>query len=96
MVVLYKLSAFSYALLSRLVHSRYISLPNILLDKAVVPELIQHQANVKTLLQATANWLSSSDKIIQAKEDFARLYQILHQDTDRLSVQAISRLINQT
>ena len=71
-------------------------MPNILLDKAIVPELIQHQANVQTLLQATTNWFNSSDKIIQTKEDFARLHQILRQDTDQLSVQAISHLINQT
>ena len=96
MVVLYKLSVFSYVLPSRLVHPRYISLPNNLLDKAIVPELIQHQANVQTLLQATTNWFNSSDKIIQTKEDFARLHQILRQDTDQLSVQAISHLINQT
>lgn len=41
MVVAYRMSALSYLLARRLVSVPYIAMPNIILDEAVVPELIQ-------------------------------------------------------
>jgi lipid-A-disaccharide synthase len=49
MVVVYKLSAMSYFVASRLVKSQYISLPNVIADKSLVPELIQDNANAHTI-----------------------------------------------
>ena len=53
--VMYKMNPFSFKILSRLVKTKYITIVNILLDKNVVPEWIQDQANPdnlsKSLLQ---------------------------------------------
>ena len=47
MVVVYKLSGVSYQIVKRLLRTNFISLPNVILGKEVVPELIQESANGK-------------------------------------------------
>lgn len=41
-VVIYKISTFSYLLAKHLVNVKFISLPNIILEKELFPEIIQH------------------------------------------------------
>jgi lipid-A-disaccharide synthase len=48
-VVVYKTSALTYAVARALVHTRYIGMPNIILDAPVVPELIQERATPTAL-----------------------------------------------
>ncbi len=45
MVVIYQLNQLTYEIAKRLVKVSYVALPNILAGKAIVPELIQEQAN---------------------------------------------------
>lgn len=45
MVVIYKQSAITHAIISRLLHTPFIALPNILTKTELVPELIQDHAN---------------------------------------------------
>jgi len=45
MVVIYKISGLSYAIGKRFIKVDYISLVNLIAGRAVVPELIQHDAN---------------------------------------------------
>lgn len=54
MVVAYRTGAFSWAVLSRLVRTPYIALPNLLAGEPLVPEFLQHQATPETL--AAALW----------------------------------------
>ena len=49
MVVVYKLSEVSYQIVRRLLKTKFISLPNVILGKEVVPELIQDSANGKSI-----------------------------------------------
>ena len=49
-VVCYKTNRLSYLIAKRLIKVRYISLVNLILDRAAVPELIQEQCN-RTLLR---------------------------------------------
>lgn len=49
MVVAYKVSAFSYAIYSRLVSLSNFSLPNLLSGSTIVPEYIQSQAEVEPI-----------------------------------------------
>jgi lipid-A-disaccharide synthase len=44
MVVVYRISGLSYAIGKRFIKVDYISLVNLIAEKAVVPELIQHDA----------------------------------------------------
>lgn len=56
MVVIYRLSALSYGLIRALSHLDYYSLPNHMLGRALVPELIQKEATVDRLV-ASAEYL---------------------------------------
>lgn len=53
MVVVYRTSELTYRLAKRLARVNFISLPNLLLDRACVPELIQHDCTAARLLEAT-------------------------------------------
>ncbi len=61
-IVCYKGSAISYQIAKRLVHIRFISLVNLIADKAVVPELIQHALT-------TSNVQEHLQKLIRDTED---------------------------
>lgn len=49
MVVAYRMAAVSYALVSRLLRSRWVALPNILAGEAMVPELLQRSAQPRAI-----------------------------------------------
>ena len=51
MVVMYRLSWANYLLARLIVQVKYITLANILLDKELIPECIQHKATAKILSQ---------------------------------------------
>src|SRR6185437_2581837 len=57
MVVGYRIGPITYALLKRLVRTRYITLFNIAADAAVAPELIQHDCNGPALAAEVARRL---------------------------------------
>ncbi|MFT5453078.1 MAG: lipid-A-disaccharide synthase [Enterobacterales bacterium] len=57
MLVAYKVSAFSYAIYSRLIKLQYFSLPNLLTKEPMVPELIQDDATVDNLTKEISNQL---------------------------------------
>lgn len=49
MIVMYKLSALTYAVAKRLIQIGFIAIPNILAGKPIVPELIQAEATAEKL-----------------------------------------------
>ena len=76
-VVCYKGSFLSYEIGKRLVKVKYISLVNLIMDKLVVKELIQHDMNVKTLEHELRELLSNEERILQLKKHYADLKNIL-------------------
>lgn len=50
-IVVYKTSYFNYLIARLFIRISYISLPNILLDKLAVPELIQHEMSTKNIVR---------------------------------------------
>lgn len=55
MVVVYRLNWLTYEIAKMLVQTPYISLPNILAQKAIVPELIQDEANPDNIYNQIAD-----------------------------------------
>ncbi|MDR2667271.1 MAG: lipid-A-disaccharide synthase [Holosporales bacterium] len=55
MIVCYKLSKITYYIVKLLANVKYISLVNIILDKAVVPELIQEDCTVESIVHSVNN-----------------------------------------
>jgi lipid-A-disaccharide synthase len=54
MVVAYKMSTLTYAMMKRLYKPRYFALPNILANKLLVPEFLQEQVNPENLAKHLA------------------------------------------
>ena len=54
MVISYRMAALSWAILSRLVKTPYVGLPNVLAGEEVVPELLQHHATASQLADAVS------------------------------------------
>ncbi len=92
MVVGYRLAPFSYWLVRTfgLLESRWFSLPNALSERALVPELAQHEVVPERLAQQLGR-LADDPAVRQAqREGFAAIRQALRQDA---SVRAADALL---
>jgi lipid-A-disaccharide synthase len=76
-VVCYKGSFLSYEIGRRLVKVKFISLVNLIMDKLVVKELIQHDMNVKNLEHELHELLTNEKRVAGLKKDYADLKNIL-------------------
>ena len=78
-VVCYKGSAISYEIAKRLIKVKYISLVNLIMDKLVVKELIQHELTKENLVRELDSILHNQERIQQIKEDYHQLNELLQQ-----------------
>jgi lipid-A-disaccharide synthase len=62
MIITYRLAALSWLLARLLVRVRFIGLPNLVANEAIVPELIQFQATPDRLAAAAAAILESPER----------------------------------
>lgn len=77
-VVCYKGSEISYQIAKRLINIKYISLVNLIMDKEVVKELIQHEMNMACLVSELSKILPGSEQSDQLMRDYQQLKDILH------------------
>lgn len=89
MVISYKISPLTYFYVKRKVKVPHVGLPNILLDKAAVPELLQHDAEPEKLAAAVAYWYDHPEAAAALKQDFRELHLLLKKDTDALAAEAV-------
>ena len=76
-VVCYKGSAISYAIARRLVSIKYISLVNLIMDRQVVPELIQHEFTAEHAGAHLKSLLEEGDVRTSMLEGYEALHQLL-------------------
>ena len=76
-VVCYKGSAVSYEIAKRVIKIKYISLVNLIMDKPVVKELIQHALTVNNVKKELQDLLTNDKRIAQLKEDYSALRSLL-------------------
>ena len=90
MVVTYRLSPMTVAAIKRRGHRLpYVSLPNILAGRFVVPEILQDDATPENLTQALLNQIG--DKEVRSRQErvFLELHRQLRQNTRERSVEAL-------
>ena len=94
-VVCYKGSWLSYEIAKRIIRIKYISLVNLIMDKPVVKELIQHELTVENLKRELDLILHDQSRINQMKSDYATLRNILSQGghASANAANAISRFL---
>lgn len=71
MVMSYRLGAMTYAIVSRMVTTKWFALPNILAGRPLVPEFIQGAATPQALADAVCSYLENPDQaeLLQAFDD---------------------------
>ena len=96
MVVGYRLSDFSYKLLSRLVKVPWVALPNLLAKQPLVPELLQDDATADALGAAVLERLEKEQERTRLQTTFTELHESLRQGADEKAAEAISDLLERS
>ena len=93
MVVSYRVNKLTYAIMSRMIKVPYVSLPNLLANEPLVPELLQDQATPENLSNSLLlTWKSFvEDKTIQTK--YLNLHQMLRKNAGKQAAQAIISML---
>ena len=91
MVVGYKLKPFSYLLAQWLVKTDYVSLPNLLADKMLVPELIQHECTPANLVEEVSKLLDHDNS--ELITTFTRLHEKIRCNADVQAAEAVAVLL---
>lgn len=89
-VVCYKGSTISYEIAKRVIKVKYISLVNLIMDKLVVKELIQHDLTVDNLYKELNELLHSEERKAQLKRDYHSLHELLSQGGNASHKAAVS------
>ncbi|QWA27553.1 lipid-A-disaccharide synthase [Pseudomonas sp. RC3H12] len=90
MVVAYRLAPLTYWILKRMVKSPYVSLPNLLAQRLLVPELLQHAATSEALAQTLAPLVK--DGTLQT-DSFDQIHRTLRRDASNQAADAVLALL---
>ncbi|MNM66907.1 Lipid-A-disaccharide synthase [compost metagenome] len=90
MVVAYRLAPLTYWILKRLVKSPYVSLPNLLAQRMLVPELLQEAATPEALAQTLAPLVEGG---VQQTEGFDQIHRTLRRDASNQAAEAVLALL---
>lgn len=77
MVITYRVPAITYWLAKGKLYLPWVGLPNILLKRFAVPELLQENATPEKIAEATLAWLDSPEKCAELAADFRQLHETL-------------------
>ncbi|OCG17258.1 lipid-A-disaccharide synthase [Gilliamella sp. HK2] len=91
MVVGYKMKPFTFWLAKKLIKTPYVSLPNILAGKAIVPELLQQDCTPENITNHIISFLESDNSIL--KETFLSLHNQIRCNADEQAAQAVIDVI---
>jgi lipid-A-disaccharide synthase len=94
MVVAYKMSPLTFKILSWLVKTPFVSLPNLLANKLLVPELLQDDATPEKLSAAVINYFENPEETQALCNTFADMHGILKRNASERAALAIAKLIN--
>jgi lipid-A-disaccharide synthase len=93
MVVAYRLAPITFWILKRLVKSPYVSLPNLLAQRLLVPELLQDAATAETLAQTLLPLLDGGEA---QTAGFDAIHRILRRDASNQAADAVLGLLGQS
>ena len=90
MVVAYRLAPLTYWILKRMVKSPYVSLPNLLAQRLLVPELLQDAATADALARTLLPLL---DNGAEQTAGFDEIHRTLRRDASNQAAEAVLTLI---
>ncbi len=89
MVITYRLGRLSWWIANRVVKVPFAGLPNLLAGRAVVPELLQDDAEPEKLGAALLQFLEDPKRADALKEEFRRIHGILRNHADERAADAV-------
>ncbi len=95
MIIAYKTHWLSYAIIRRMVKSAFIGLPNLLANKALVPEFEQKGVQAKVLADTALQYLSNDSLRADTLSEFKQLQRGLKKDSSLIAAKTIMALINE-
>lgn len=93
MVVSYKINPLTFAIVKRMVSRQWVSLPNLLANKELVPELLQNDATVEKLSHAVFERLENQSTIDYLQQEFLSIHHDIKRDADVSSARAVIELL---
>ncbi|WP_422903185.1 lipid-A-disaccharide synthase [Pseudomonas chlororaphis] len=90
MVVAYRLAPLTFWILKRMVKSPYISLPNLLAQRLLVPELLQDDATAEALAQTLSPLIEDGQ---EQTRGFDEIHRTLRRDASNQAAEAVLNLI---
>ena len=94
MVIAYKQSPFTWALMRRMLYLDHIGLPNILAGEALVPEFVQDKATPGNLADALLALLQDTGAQRRQIEKFHEIHATLRQNTAQKAADAVLAVID--
>ena len=97
MVVGYKMKPLTYWLAKRLVKTPYVSLPNLLANEMLVPEMLQDDCTPEKLAEKLALYLGESavENRRVLIERFTALHELVRKNADKQAAQAVVDLLTE-
>jgi lipid-A-disaccharide synthase len=93
MVVTYKVPWLSYVIGRAKVFVPYVSLPNTLAGRFVVPEILQDEATPEVLAQALVNQIGDKEVRLRQERVFQDIHTSLRRNTGERAVEAVLPLL---
>ena len=93
MIVSYIVSPITAMIMRRLLKQDFISLPNLLAGREVVPEILQEHATAENLAKAVNERLEDEDLIHQLQETFLFIHKQLKRDANEQAANAVVNLL---
>ena len=95
MVVGHRISPTTYRIVTKLglLKTRYVSLPNVLADAPLVPELLQDDCVPEKLAAACLRWLGQPQAVEAVLPRFVELHETLRRDASARAADAVAELV---
>lgn len=93
MVVVYRMGALSFALVMKLLKIQYMSLPNLLAGRGLVPEFVQDDVRADVLGPRLLELLDDPARRAQQTGEFASMHRQLRKDASATAAVALLRVI---
>lgn len=92
MVVAYKMNWLTYKIMQRIYKAKFFSLPNLLADEAIVPELLQQDVNPVNLAEHLYRVMHEDVDKLQKR--YERIHASLRRDADKQAAAAVCRILD--
>ena len=92
-VVAYKMAALSHAIISRMLKVDYVSLPNLIANEALIPELIQSQVTSENLSREMLDRLTQPEKYQPLVDRFYQMHHDLRRDASVKAADAVESVL---